>query len=190
LFHSIKQIAALAWIPRILVQFGFAETAKIVFIALAAFVRHRAQHPAGSPKRHRSIDQVTKVLQFTPSWRRRRLYVPSTMPSIVTGIHLGLIHSWLATVGAEYFMTVGPGIGGLVMTGRERFQMDLVMLGVVILGTVGYALNAPASRIEAQALAWRGRFETDRRGRGKRWTDRIFSECRAESAITKANRTR
>ena len=72
-----------------------------------------------------------------------------------TGLQLALIYSWLATVGAEYFMAVGPGIGGLIIAGRERFQMDLVMLGVVILGLVGFLLNATAASLSARAL--RGR---------------------------------
>jgi sulfonate transport system permease protein len=52
-------------------------------------------------------------------------------------------------------MTVGPGIGGLIMAGRERFQMDLVMLGIVILGLVGFLINYGASRVEARLLRWR-----------------------------------
>ncbi|WP_164125817.1 ABC transporter permease subunit, partial [Stenotrophomonas maltophilia] len=71
--------------------------------------------------------EVTEALKFTPWQRLRRLYIPSALPAILTGVHLGLIYSWLATVGAEYFMTIGPGIGGLVIAGRERFQMELVM---------------------------------------------------------------
>ncbi len=52
-------------------------------------------------------------------------------------------------------MTVGPGIGGLIIAGRERFQMELVMLGVVILGAVGFLLNHIATLIEARLLRWR-----------------------------------
>ena len=83
------------------------------------------------------------------------MFLPSATPSILTGVHLALIYSWLATVAAEYFMTVGPGIGGLIIAGRERFQMDLVMLGVVILGVVGFSLNTGASLLEARLLRWR-----------------------------------
>ena len=37
----------------------------------------------------------------------------------------------------------------------ERLQMDLVMLGVVILGVVGFSLNTGASLLEARLLRWR-----------------------------------
>jgi sulfonate transport system permease protein len=52
-------------------------------------------------------------------------------------------------------MTVGPGIGGLIIAGRERFQMDLVMLGILILGLVGLAINLVASAVEARLMRWK-----------------------------------
>jgi sulfonate transport system permease protein len=51
-------------------------------------------------------------------------------------------------------MTVGPGIGGLIIAGRERFEMDLVLLGMVMLGIVGFLINRAASVIEARLLRW------------------------------------
>jgi sulfonate transport system permease protein len=83
------------------------------------------------------------------------LYLPSALPSIATGAHLALIYAWVASIGSEYFMTVGPGIGGLIIAGRERFQMDLVILGILILGLVGLAINLGASVIEAHLTRWK-----------------------------------
>ena len=77
------------------------------------------------------------------------------MPSLVTGLHLALIYAWLATIGAEYFMAAGPGIGGLIISGRERFEMDLVMLGIIVVGTVGFAIDRGATWLEQRLFAWR-----------------------------------
>jgi len=79
-----------------------------------------------------------------------RLYLPSALPAIATGIHLALIYAWVASIKSEYFMTVGRGIGGLIIAGREQFQMDLVILGVV-----GFLINRGASLLEARLLRWR-----------------------------------
>ena len=48
-----------------------------------------------------------------------------------------------------------PGIGGLIIEGCERFHMDLVMLGVVVLAAVGYLLNRLAASVEARLVRWR-----------------------------------
>ena len=101
------------------------------------------------------ILEVARSLCLSRSQTLRRVYLPAAVPSILTGIHLGLIYTWLATVAAEYFMTVGPGLGGMIIAGRERFDMDLVMLGVVILGAVGYGLNRLAQWAEEYLLRWR-----------------------------------
>jgi sulfonate transport system permease protein len=52
-------------------------------------------------------------------------------------------------------MTIDPGIGGLIIAGRERYQMDLAILGILILGLVGFLMNRGASAVEARLLRWR-----------------------------------
>ncbi|MDH7785385.1 ABC transporter permease [Ochrobactrum sp. GPK 3] len=148
-FNGLKQISLLAWIPLISVWFGFGEQAKIVFVALAAFIPIVLNTYDGMRAAPADLLEVGHALKFNRRQRIQRIYLPSAMPSIATGVHLGLIYSWLATVGAEYFLAVGPGIGG-----RERFDMAMVMVGVIILGLVGFSLNRLAYTLEAYLLRW------------------------------------
>ncbi|WP_331376072.1 ABC transporter permease [Sinorhizobium chiapasense] len=154
-FNGLKQISLLAWIPLISVWFGFGEQAKIVFVALAAFIPIVLNTYEGMRNVPAELIEVGHALRFNARQRILRIFLPSAMPSIATGVHLGLIYSWLATVGAEYFLAVGPGIGGLVIAGRERFDMALVMVGVLILGLVGFLLNRLAYALESHLLRWR-----------------------------------
>ncbi|MCJ8510441.1 ABC transporter permease [Rhizobium lemnae] len=154
-FNGFKQISLLAWIPLISVWFGFGEQAKIVFVALACFIPVVLNTYDGMREAPKDLLEVGQALQFNARQRFLRIYLPSATPAIATGIHLGLIYSWLATVGAEYFLAVGPGIGGLVIAGRERFDMAMVMVGVVILGLVGFSLNRLAAVLESHLLRWR-----------------------------------
>jgi sulfonate transport system permease protein len=154
-FNGLRQIAILAWIPLISIWFGVGEAAKIVFIMAAAVIpmvlnTYEGMHSASS-----QLIEVAHTLQFSRRQLVTKLYLPAAMPSILTGMHLALIYSWVASVGAEYFMTIGPGIGGLIIAGRERFQMDLVILGILILGLVGFLINRCASAIEVRLLHWR-----------------------------------
>lgn len=154
-FNGLKQISLLAWIPLISVWFGFGEQAKVVFVALAAFIPIVLNTYEGMRNAPADLIEVGRALRFNARQRVLRILLPSAMPSIATGVHLALIYSWLATVGAEYFLAVGPGIGGLVIAGRERFDMALVMVGVFVLGIVGFLLNRLASALEAHLLRWR-----------------------------------
>lgn len=154
-FNGLKQISLLAWIPLISVWFGFGEQAKIVFVALAAFIPIVLNTYDGMRQAPADLLEVARALKFNARQKALRIYIPAAMPSIAMGVHLGLIYAWLATVGAEYFLAVGPGVGGLVIAGRERFDMALVMVGVLVLGLVGFTLNRLAYVLEAYLLRWR-----------------------------------
>ncbi|MDR3529234.1 MAG: ABC transporter permease [Rhodopila sp.] len=154
-FNGLRQIAILAWVPLISIWFGVGEAAKIVFIMAAALIPVVLNTYEGMRGASTQLVEVARTLTFTRWQLVTRLYLPSALPSIATGVHLALIYAWVANVGSEYFMTIGPGIGGLIIAGRERFQMDLVMLGILILGLVGFLINRGASAIEARLLRWR-----------------------------------
>jgi sulfonate transport system permease protein len=154
-FNGLRQIAILAWIPLISIWFGVGEAAKVVFIMAAALVPVVLNTHQGMRNASTQLVEVARALTFTRWQLVTRLYLPSALPSIATGVHLALIYAWVASIGSEYFMTVGPGIGGLIIAGRERFQMDLVMLGILILGLVGFLINRGASAIEARLFRWR-----------------------------------
>ena len=154
-FDFVKQIAIFAWIPLIAMWFGVGETAKIVFIALAAFTPVVVNTIEGIGSAPRPLLEVGAVLTFGRFQRIRRIIIPAALPAIMTGLQLALIYAWLATIGAEYFMTAGPGIGSLIVDGRERFQMSEVMLGVVLLGCIGFVFARLAATLEARLLRWR-----------------------------------
>jgi len=154
-FNAVKQIAIFAWIPLISVWFGVGEEAKVAFVALAAFTPAVVNSWDGARAVPMKLTEVAAVLTFSRYQILRKVVIPAALPSIFIGLHLGLIYAWLATVGAEYFMTVGPGLGGLMTEGRERFEMDLVLLGVLLLGVVGFTLNHIATALEARVLRWR-----------------------------------
>jgi len=156
-FHTLKQISLFAWIPLLSVWFGLGDAAKVAFLSLAAFFPVVLNTFEGIRSVPPDLLEVARVLRFTPAQRRRKVILPSAAPAIFAGIHLGLIYAWLATLGAEYLLVSGQGIGNLMIDGREHFWMDMVLFGVFVVGLVGFTLNWIASRIEARALAWRGR---------------------------------
>jgi sulfonate transport system permease protein len=156
-FHTLKQISLFAWIPLLSVWFGLGDAAKVAFLSLAAFFPVVLNTFEGLRSVPREYLEVARVFEFSRWQLLRRVAFPSAAPSIFAGLHLGLIYAWLATLGGEYLLVSGQGIGNTMIDGREHFWMDLVLFGVVVVGLVGFALNWIATVIEHRALAWRGR---------------------------------
>jgi len=88
------------------------------------------------------------VFRYSKLQTVRQVVLPAALPSIFTGIYLALIYSWLATLGAEYLLVAGSGIGNTLVDGSEQFRMDLVVFGVIVIGITGWALNALARAIQ------------------------------------------
>ncbi|MDP9894482.1 sulfonate transport system permease protein [Variovorax boronicumulans] len=156
-FHTLKQISLFAWIPLISVWFGLGDAAKVAFLSLAAFFPVVLNTHEGIRSVPRELIEVARALKFSRWQMLTRVVLPSASPSIFAGIHLALIYAWLATLGAEYLLVSGKGIGNTMIDGREHFHMDLVIFGVVVVGLTGFTLNWIATRIETRLLAWRGR---------------------------------
>ena len=119
-----------------------------------AFVAVAGELAADAPERFRQVRAVA-ICGITRTQVLLRVVLRAALPSIATGIHLGLLYAWLATLGAEYLLASGLGIGNLLTDGREHFWMDQVLLGVIVVGTVGYVLNLAASWLEGRSMAWR-----------------------------------
>lgn len=154
-FHAAKQVAMFAWIPLMSVWFGTGELAKVLFIALAAFYPVVVNVHEGVRSTAREHVEVARAFDYTRWQVARKVVLPGALPSIFAGVHLGLIYAWLGTIGAEYLLAPAPGIGNLMIEGRESFQMDEVLLGVVIVGLVGSSINAVAAKLERRVLSWR-----------------------------------
>ena len=155
-FNTFKQISLFAWIPLISVWFGLGDTAKVVFLSLAALVPVVVNTCDGIRSTPKPLLEVAEVYGYTPVQTFFHVVLPAATPAIFTGVYLALIYSWLATIGAEYLLVAGVGIGNLLIEGSEHFQMDLVIFGMFVVGLVGWLMNALARHVERRLAHLRG----------------------------------
>lgn len=156
-FHTFKQISLFAWIPILSAWFGLGDAGKIAFLAMAAFFPVVLNTFEGIRSVPSALLDVAKAGVFSRRQVLIHVVLPSATPSIFTGIYLALIYAWLATLGAEYLLSTGPGIGTLLVEGQEHFWMDQILLGVVIVGLIGFLLSWSTTYIESRLLRWRGK---------------------------------
>jgi len=99
---------------------------------------------------------VADVLRLRPATRFLRLTVPAALPTIFGGIRLGLSNAFVALVVVE-MLAATEGLGYMMVWGRTLFQLDIVMVGMVVIGVVGLVLDRSLSVIERHVLQWGGR---------------------------------
>jgi sulfonate transport system permease protein len=85
----------------------------------------------------------------------RYFVLPGIAPSVFAGLRLAMLQCWIGTMGAEYFMPSGGGIGSLMINAQQLFRTDIVLAAMVLIGIVAASLNWLGSRIETWTTKWR-----------------------------------
>ena len=77
----------------------------------------------------------------TPLWLAvTRVWLPATLPGIITGLRLSLSTSWLVIIAAE-MLVGGQGIGFFVWNMWNRLDIDAIVVAIVLIGLTGLILD-------------------------------------------------
>lgn len=152
---TLKQVSVFAWIPLVSIWFGLGEGARIFVIAFSMWFPVLFNTLEGVASVPAELIDVARVLAFGRAQTVRGVILPAALPSIFTGLYVGLIIAWMVTIGAEYMLTSTRGIGHLLLDGQDNFRMDQILAGCLVIGLVGYALHLLADSVERRLLGWR-----------------------------------
>jgi ABC-type nitrate/sulfonate/bicarbonate transport system permease component len=105
----------------------------------------------------RSIDPtlVDTARSYRIPWpeRIRRLILPAALPQIVAGMRNSLALAVIMMVLSEYFAATN-GVGYVLLISKNTFQLGPMWAAILLIGLLGYLLNALFLLAERRALAW------------------------------------
>lgn len=152
--HTARQIAVFAWIPLFTAWFGNGETTKLVFTALSTFFPIFLATERGIRSTPKALEEVARTLGLPFGKRLFRLYLPAALPTIQVGFRIAVLSAWIGTIGAEYAIGNGRGLGSFIASARDQFRMDIVLVGVFVLAAGGVAFNHACERLFAVLFPW------------------------------------
>ena len=150
---AVRQIPLLAWIPLIILWFGIGELSKVVFIVLAAFFPIMMNTMAGIASTPLEYIEVARLNKLSPWKTFLRVYLPHALPSIQTGLKLGLGISWMAVVGAELIAS-STGIGYRMSYARTLMQSDVVIVCMLVVGVIGIVMDKALGLLFTALTPW------------------------------------
>ncbi|MFT3965232.1 MAG: ABC transporter permease [Sphingobium sp.] len=154
LFLALWQVPVIAFVPVMVLFLGIDEPFKIAVVAIAAFfpvALATFDGIRGVPKAWFEVARVYRTRLFDLVWR---ILLPATVPAVLTGLRVALTRAWIVLVAAE-LLAADSGIGQMMEMGRQLFQLDVVLAGVVVSGLIGFLLDRGARAVEARATRWR-----------------------------------
>ncbi len=152
----MRPVPPLALIPLVIIWFGIWETGKIVLLFLAALWIMTIAARAGV-----SGVNITKIhaaysLGASKMQIMRHVIVPNSLPEIFTGARVAMGVCWGTVVAAE--LVAAQKGAGMMIIAASKFQLtDIVILGIVLIGIIGYGIDILMRKAEDWLVPWKGR---------------------------------
>ncbi len=147
----LRPIPPIAWIPIAILWFGIGDPPSYFITAVAAFFPIFINSYAGAHAVRPEHVHAARSLGAGPHALFRRVYLPSAMPMIATGLRIGLGQSWMAVVTAE-LIAARSGLGYMIQANRLALETGLVLVGMCVIGLLGAAMSIALEWFERTVL--------------------------------------
>jgi ABC-type nitrate/sulfonate/bicarbonate transport system permease component len=153
---ALNSTPKLALLPMLMLFVGVGETARIVPIALTSFVilaMHGLDAVRGVDK---AYVEMARNYGAGRSALLRRVYLPSSMPQVFTGLRLALGRALVLTISVE-LVGATNGIGSVIWMAWQTFSTDRLYIGVVTAAVLGAVFHNGLRSLEARLIPWGNR---------------------------------
>jgi NitT/TauT family transport system permease protein/taurine transport system permease protein len=140
LLNFFQSVSGVAWLPLMLVWFGFSERTIVVAVNYTVIFPVMFNALLGVRSVPRIYVDALRTLG-APRWRIvRDVLLPGALPNIATGMRLGLAYGWRALIAAE--MLVGAhGLGFMIFSAQNFHLTARIMLGMAVIGVLWVLLD-------------------------------------------------
>ena len=149
----LRSIPGTALVSVWIVLLGFGNVMKVAAIAYISFFPILLNTIDGV----RGVDpnQLEMARAYKVSRRDRivRIVLPAASPQIFAGLRIGLAVALLLMAFSE--MVAGTnGVGFFIFQAQETFRIPEMWTGIILLGLLGYVVNALFVLVERRVLRW------------------------------------
>ncbi len=156
----LQAVPLIAVAPIVIVWFGFGPLAKILVVAFVCFFPVAVNAFEG----FRSVDPAYRELMDTfgaSRWARyRHLFVPASLPGILSGAKIAATYSVLGAVIGEW-LGGSQGIGVYMTRAQRSFRNDRLFAAIVIVMILSLGLYKIVESIGDRLTPWMRRTRHD-----------------------------
>ena len=152
----MRPVPPLALIPLVIIWAGIGEQGKIILLFLAALWIMAIAGRSGA-----SGVQISKVhaaysLGASKIQILRHVIVPNSLPEVFTGARVAMGVCWGTVVAAE-LVAAEKGVGKMIVTASKFQDTDIVIMGIILIGIIGFGIDILMRMAEKWLVPWKGR---------------------------------
>lgn len=152
LFEAVRPIPPVAWIPLTIFWFGIGLSGKVFIIWLSGLVPCVINSMAGVKMTNPALIQMARTYGASRWQIFTKLCIPSALPMVFGALQISLAICCTNLVAAE-LLAADKGLGFLITMGRRLSRPDMVLLGMMLVGLVGFIIGVLIDKVEKRLLA-------------------------------------
>lgn len=152
----MRPIPPLALIPLIIIWFGIWETGKISLLFLAALWIMTIAARAGVSGINIAKIHAAYSLGASKMQVLIHIIIPNSLPDIFTGARVAMGVCWGTVVAAE-LVAAEKGAGKMIIAASKFQQTDVVIMGIILIGIIGFAIDVLMRKAESHLIPWKGK---------------------------------
>ncbi|WP_336342616.1 ABC transporter permease [Halalkalicoccus ordinarius] len=148
-----RPVPPVAWVPIALLLMPTFRSGVIFVVFVGAFFPILINTIEGVKGVEEEYVQAASSLGAESRQIFRHVIIPATMPSIITGVSLGVGLAWITVVAAE-MIAGGVGIGYIIFQAYRLLDTPTVAVGMIAIGVLGYVSASLVHRIGHRLTRW------------------------------------
>jgi ABC-type nitrate/sulfonate/bicarbonate transport system permease component len=157
-----RSVATLSLLPLVIVWFGAGELTKVVLIGYGCFWTMLSNVIAGVKYVDPTLVRAARSCGVSGLELYRTVVLPAALPRMFAGARMALGVGFMVIVGAEMIGTI-EGLGALIMEARTFYRSEITIVGMLIIGLLGFAISTGLAWLERRLLPWAGNLDQVRR---------------------------
>lgn len=150
----LRPVPITAWLPISIAVFGISDFGAVFLITIGAFYPIVINTTQGARDVEKNWIRAA-LMMGASSWDVLcRVVLPAALPSIFTGLRIGLGIGWTAVIVSE-MVAVKSGLGYVLWDAYYVGRMDIVIADMVSIGLFGFISDWAIVRLERWVLKWR-----------------------------------
>src|SRR5690625_730101 len=149
----LRPIAGIAWIPLALVLFGIGHSLVLFIIVYGAIFPILINSISAVLETNNNLILAARTFGLTRFSIVRQVILPASMPTIFTGLEIGLGTAWMSLVAAE-LIGGSSGLGYLLTFARQLLETAEMIGAIVVIGVLGFSSTLSLRGIRRFAIPW------------------------------------
>ncbi|MCS6848957.1 MAG: 1,4-dihydroxy-2-naphthoate octaprenyltransferase [Anaerolineae bacterium] len=153
LVAAIYPVPKIALVPMVVLLLGIGEPAKYAIVVISVFFLVALNTVAGVRNvdpRYFDIARNNGASKWDLIWT---VALPGALPSILTGVSLGLGFALTVIVGTELLLPQG-GLGAMIWAAYQVYDIPTIFAALIVVALLGFAANWLMGEVERQLVPW------------------------------------